>query len=59
MSSARVAPHAWSRKGWRFWICRHCFAPRPLHPRVVWAFSRPVHRNEYLGPDAPHFKGGW
>ena len=51
--------HDFARKGWRFWICRHCYGPRALHPRTAWVQSRPVHDNRYLSANAPHFKEGW
>lgn len=57
--TAKVSPHAWERKGWRFWICWHCYAPRALHPRTTWAQSRPVRDNRYLSANAPHFEQGW
>jgi hypothetical protein len=54
-----AAPHDFVRRGWRFWICRHCFAPRSLHPRIGWVRSRPLGDNCYLSATAPHFKEGW
>lgn len=57
--TTETAPHPWAPKGWRYWICRHCYAPRALHPRTVWAQSRPVHDNRYLSANAPHFESGW
>ena len=52
-------PHAWQPKGWRRWICRHCYAPRALHPRTGWFRARPMHDNRYLSANAPHFNEGW
>ena len=54
-----VAPHSFKRRGWKFWICTHCYAPRSLHPRVIWVRARPLNENYYLSKDAPHFKEGW
>ncbi|MEU6674792.1 hypothetical protein [Streptomyces sp. NPDC046925] len=54
-----AAPHGWARKGWRLWLCRHCYAPKALHPRTGWVVARHAHINTYLGADAPHFKEGW
>ncbi len=54
-----VGPHEFARRGWRRWICRHCYAPRSLHPRKAWVRSRPLHDNRYLSANAPHFKEGW
>jgi hypothetical protein len=54
-----TAPHAWARKGWRWWLCRHCYAPRTLHPRCGWVKARPLHDHRYLNRNAPHFKEGW
>lgn len=61
MSEARndVEPHGWVRKGWRWWLCRHCYAPRSLHPRKRWARARPIHDNRYLSVNAPHFQDDW
>lgn len=54
-----VEPHEFQRRrGWRWWICTHCYAPRSLHPRTAWR-SRPYGDNEYLSASAPHFKEGW
>ncbi|HEY9410771.1 MAG TPA: hypothetical protein VIP77_14420 [Jiangellaceae bacterium] len=58
-AATATSPHPFARKGWRFWICRHCYAPRTLHPRTEWVRSRPLHRNDYLSANAPHFKEGW
>lgn len=55
----QVQPHIFRRRGWRFWICDHCFAPKSLHPRFTWVYARPPDRNEYIGSNAPHFKEGW
>jgi hypothetical protein len=54
-----VSPHRFVRRGWRFWICDHCFAPRALHPRREWVYSRPPTVHYYLSKDAPHFTEGW
>jgi hypothetical protein len=54
-----VDAHPFRRRGWRFWICTHCYAPRSLHPRTGWRVSRPYGDNRYLSADAPHFKEGW
>lgn len=54
-----VRPHDFARRGLRFWICDHCFAPRSLHPRTEWARARPLGENYYLSSSAPHFKEGW
>jgi hypothetical protein len=48
------APHEYKHKGWRFWLCKYCFAPPSLHPRTT--FVRPRNSNEYLSWDAPHFR---
>lgn len=58
-SANHVEPHEFTPRGWRWWICNHCFAPRSLHPRTIWAISRPLGRNDYISKDAPHFKEGW
>jgi hypothetical protein len=52
-------PHDFERMGWRWWLCRHCFGPKSLHPRTVWVNARPVSDRTYLSPDAPHFGEGW
>lgn len=54
-----AGPHHWWGKGWRFWLCRECFAPRSLHPRTEWVTSRPVGNNHYLSANSPHFRHGW
>lgn len=56
---ASVSPHPWVPKGWRRWICTHCYAPKALHPRNAWARSRPLHDNRYLSANAPHFNENW
>jgi hypothetical protein len=58
-SLVEVGPHDFKPRGWRFWICDHCFAPRSLHPRKCYSRARPIGENYYLAPDAPHFKEGW
>jgi hypothetical protein len=57
--STQVDAHPFQRRGWRFWICTHCYAPRSLHPRPGYRVSRPLGDNRYLSADAPHFKEGW
>lgn len=54
-----VAPHDFERKGWCIWLCRHCYAPRSLHPRRDWVRSRHRGDNTYVSKNAPHFKEGW
>lgn len=58
-AETKTAPHAFARKGWRIWLCLHCYAPRTLHPRTQWIRARPAHRNDYLSVNAPHFNEGW
>lgn len=59
VTPSNAAPHNFERLGWRWWLCRHCYAPRSLHPRTVWARSRPLGDRRYLAADAPHFSEGW
>lgn len=59
MAVAGTRPHAFVRRGWRFWICDRCFAPRSLHPRTRWSRRRPKDENYYLSADAPHFEEDW
>lgn len=63
LGSDQCGPHFWRSKGWRFWLCRHCYAPRSLHHhnggRDGWVRSRPLHDNRYLGKNDPHFTEGW
>ena len=54
-----VGAHAFVRRGWRVWICTHCYAPRSLHPREGWVRARPLRSNYYLDRTAPHFGEGW
>ncbi len=54
-----VGPHEFGRQGWRWWLCRHCFAPRSLHPRDDWVRARPMHDHTYIGVSAPHWMEGW
>jgi hypothetical protein len=54
-----TGPHGWERQGWRFWLCRHCYAPRALHPRTRFVRARPVGNHDYLSVRAPHFGEGW
>jgi hypothetical protein len=54
-----VSPHPWQPRGWRYWICRHCYAPKSLHPRTGWKRARPLNDNRYLSANSPHFKEGW
>ncbi|MFC7906435.1 hypothetical protein [Streptomyces nigra] len=56
---ADVAAHRFARKGWRIWLCRHCLAPRALHPRTSPVRARSADDNRYLSRRAPHFKEGW
>lgn len=58
-SHTSTAPHAFASKGWRYWICRHCYAPKSLHPRRAWVRARPLHDNTYVSARAPHFEEGW
>lgn len=55
----KVSPHPFVRRGWRFWVCTHCYAPRCLHPRQAWVRARPLDSNHYLSRRAPHFNEGW
>jgi hypothetical protein len=55
----QVEPHPFRPRGWRWWICDHCFAPRSMHPRTVWVKARPLGHNSYVSKTAPHFKEGW
>ncbi|MFC8987880.1 hypothetical protein [Streptomyces sp. NPDC057115] len=55
----RTGPHPFVPRGWRRWICRHCYGPRRLHPRRGWVRARPLNDNRYIGVDAPHFREGW
>ena len=57
--NVQTAPHEYVRNGWRFWLCRYCYAPRRLHPRRKWVYSRPMHDNTYYSADAPNFNEGW
>ena len=57
--STSSGPHDWARNGWRFWLCRHCYAPKSLHPRTGGVVARSRHINTYLSADAPHFTEGW
>ena len=54
-----VGPHEFRRRGWRWWLCRHCYAPKELHPRKGWFPARPCHDTRYLSANAPHFQEGW
>jgi hypothetical protein len=56
---SKVEPHPFEPRGWRRWICRHCYAPKTLHPRRSWTIARPLTDNQYLSANAPHFKGEW
>lgn len=42
---ADVAPHAFARKGWRWWLCRHCHQPRTAHPTWQPVPARDAHDN--------------
>lgn len=55
----QVEPHPWERLGWRWWLCRHCYAPRALHPRAGWVVARRLGDHRYISSDAPHFTEGW
>lgn len=54
-----VEPHEFRRRGWRWWLCNACYAPRSLHPRTGWVKARPLGDNTYLDSTAPHFEEGW
>ena len=54
-----MGPHPFVRQGWRWWLCRHCYAPKTLHPRLGWVKARPLGDRRYLSADAPHFCEGW
>src|SRR6266705_2250020 len=57
MDTVKTGPHEFQRRrGWRFWLCHHCYAPRSLHPRTTWVRARPIGDNQYLSANAPHFK---
>ena len=58
-AQAGVEPHDFNRKGWRFWLCRHCYAPKSLHPRTRWARAREYGDNQFISKNAPHFNEGW
>lgn len=55
----RTPPHPFRRRGWRWWVCRACYAPRSMHPRRGWVRARPHDDVSYLSADAPHFLEGW
>lgn len=57
--TAKVGPHEFQRRGWRWWLCVLCYAPRSLHPRTAWVKARVGGDRMYLSADAPHFKEGW
>ena len=60
MHDTTAGPHEFQRRrGFRRWICNHCYAPKELHPRTEWVKARPIYNNEYISADAPHFKEGW
>lgn len=54
-----VGPHPFVQNGWRRWLCRHCYAPKSLHPRTSWVRARPLGDHRYLSARAPHFNAGW
>lgn len=58
-----TGPHFWTPKGWRFWLCLYCLAPRSMHgrngARNEWVIARARNDNRYLSADAPHFREGW
>lgn len=43
-----TAPHRFEQRGWRWWICRHCYLPRILHPTQRWEPARPLGDNRHL-----------
>lgn len=59
MTENLAAPHPWSPQRWRWWLCRHCYGPKSLHPRTEWVTSRPLGDTQYLSKTAPHFNEGW
>lgn len=59
IGTVEVGPHSFERRGWRFWICNHCYAPRSLHPRRTSVRARSLGSNYYLSKNAPHFDEGW
>lgn len=59
VQAVQVDAHPFRRRGWRWWICDHCYAPKSLHPRRSWVVARPLGSNYCLSADAPHFKEGW
>lgn len=56
----QVEPHPYARMSrWRFWLCKHCFAPRKLHPRKEWVRARPLgDYSRYVAKDY-HLMRGW
>lgn len=59
MADVMAGPHDFQRRrGFRFWICTHCYAPKELHPRTGWV-ARPMFDNEFIGAGAPQFEEGW
>lgn len=58
MTDPVVSPHPFCRRGWRWWICDHCYAPRSLHPRRGWVRARALNDHRYLNKGAPHFRPG-
>lgn len=57
-ATVHVEPHPFRRKGWRFWLCRRCYAPKNLHPRKGWVRARSLSDNKYFSAGAPHFEPG-
>lgn len=55
----RAGPHPFERTGLRWWLCRHCYAPKRLHPRRGWVRARTLGDRRYLSADTPHFNEGW
>jgi len=53
-----VEPHDFHPQKWRRWLCRSCYAPRILHPRLEWVRSRAIGDNNYLSPNFPGFYNG-
>jgi hypothetical protein len=58
-SDTQVDAHPFKQRGFRWWICDRCYAPRQLHPRPGYRKARPLGDNRYLSADAPHFREGW
>ena len=52
----QVGPHGFRPRGWRFWICTHCYAPRAAHPMHAWVKARPLGDNRYVRIDTLSFE---